>query len=137
MKLFSLLAFVLAAFAVHAHGQDAALIAHPSVGDATVSAEDVKGILLGTKTKWDGGGVIKLVVLSEGAVHDKVIKDYTQRTSDQFDKYWKKQVFTGKGIMPQVVKTDAEVLDYVAKTPGAFGYVAKENATAAVKLLGP
>ena len=137
MKRLSILVVALAIFAIHARGQDAALIAHPSVGDTKVSAEDVKGILLGTKTKWDAGGVIKLIVLSEGVVHEKVIKDYTQRTGDQFDKHWKKQVFTGKGIMPQVAKTDAEVVDYVAKTPGAFGYVARENATDSVKLLTP
>ena len=137
MKRLSLLALVLGVFLAAGHAQDAALIAHPSVGDAKLSADDVKGILLGTKTKWDSGGVIKVVVLSDGALHDRVIKDFTQRTSDQFDKYWKKQVFTGKGIMPQVAKTDAEVLEYVAKTPGAFGYVGKENATGAVKVLTP
>lgn len=71
---------------------------------------------------------IRLVVLTEGEIHAAVLHTYAQRAPDQFDKWWKKQVFTGKGAMPAQAKTDAEVVDYVAKTPGAFGYVAKSSA---------
>jgi ABC-type phosphate transport system substrate-binding protein len=115
--------------------QDAVFIAHPGVSD-TISADDAKNILLGIKTKWDGGaGNIKLIVLAEGPVHEKVIRDYTQRSPDQFDKYWKKLVFTGKGIAPAAAKTDAEVVEFVSKNTGAFGYVAKESAGDKVKIL--
>ena len=31
-------------------------------------------------------------------------------------------VFTGKAFMPKTLGSDAEVLDYVAKTKGAIGY---------------
>lgn len=137
MKKLFLLSLLCAAVTGALHAQDAALIVHPASAEVKLSPDDVKGLLLGTKTKWDGGTVVKLVVLAEGPVHEKVIKDFTQRTGDQFDKYWKKQVFTGKGIMPHVAKSDAEVVEYVAKTPGSFGYVARESATAAVKVVAP
>jgi ABC-type phosphate transport system substrate-binding protein len=110
-------------------------IAHPSTAESVVSAEDAKNILLGNKTKWGSGANIKLVVLTDGEVHESVVKDHTQRTTDQFDKHWKKLVFTGKGAMPATGKTDADVIAYVAANPGAFGYVAKDSATAQVKVL--
>lgn len=114
---------------------DAAFVTHPSNASAALSKEDVKNILLGNKTKWDSGGVIKLAVLTEGAVHDAVVQVFTARSADQFDKYWKKQVFTGKGIAPDAFKTDADMLAFVAKTPGAFGYVSSSAKTEGVKIL--
>jgi ABC-type phosphate transport system substrate-binding protein len=124
-----------AALALAAKGQDIVLVVNPAVTEASVSNEDAKNILLGNKAKWESAGNIKVVLLSEGAVHEKAIQEFTQRTADQFDKFWKKQVFTGKGIMPAQVKTDADVIDYVAKNAGAFGYVAKASVTDKVKVL--
>lgn len=135
MKRFFISLLTFAAMALGAKAQDVVLIVNPSVTENSVSREEAKNILLGNRTKWESAGNIKVVLLADGAVHDKAIQQFTQRTSEQFDKFWKKQVFTGKGIMPPQVKTDAEVIDYVAKTPGAFGYIAREGATAKVKIL--
>lgn len=121
-------------FTAAAFAQDVTLIAHPSVSENTLSADDVSNILLGKKTSWSSG-VIKLAVLADGPVHDNMLKAYAQRTADQFDKHWKKLVFTGKGIMPSQFKTEAELLAYVANTPGAFGYVAPGAVTGAVKAI--
>lgn len=119
-------ASMLAAISLHA---EAVFIAHPDTAAASLSKDQLKSILLGTQTKWDGGGVIKLAVLAEGPTHESVISTFTGRTADQFDKYWKKQVFTGKGIMPDQFKTDADIVAFVARTPGAFGYADSAAAT--------
>lgn len=131
--LFTLLALAVSTVAGHAAG--VVFITHPATAEAAVSADEAKNILLGNKTKWGSGPNIKLVILTEGPVHDEVIKDHTQRTADQFDKHWKKLVFTGKGSMPATGKTDAEIIAYVAANPGAFGYVAKDSVTSQVKVL--
>jgi len=130
----SLLAFGALAGGVSA--ADYQMIASPDVAVASVSKEDAKNILLGNKIKWDSGVVIKLAILSGGAAHDKVISEITARTSDQFDKYWKKQVFTGKGVMPEVMADDAAMVAFVAKNPGSFGYVSAGAKTDGVKTLG-
>ena len=135
MKRFITLLFACTVLAVAARAADFQLITHPGTPAATLSKEDAKNILLGTKGKWDNGTVIKLAILSGGPAHDKVINDLTARTADQFDKYWKKQVFTGKGIMPEILADDAAMVAYVAKTPGAFGYVSGGAKTDGVKIL--
>jgi ABC-type phosphate transport system substrate-binding protein len=117
------------------HAGDAVFIAHPDVSTSSFSKEEVKNILLGNKTKWDGGGIIKLAVLSEGPTCDSVILTYTSRSADQFDKYWKKMLFTGKGMAPDAFKTDAEMIAFVAKTPGAFGYIAEGASPTGVKTI--
>lgn len=133
MKTF-LLVLAFAAAVGLARAQDAAFVAHPGVADGAVSAADIKNILLGTKSNWKSGP-LRLIVQTEGPVHAKVIQQFTQRSPDQFDKYWKKQVFTGKGTMPATAKTDADVIAFVASTAGAFGYVAATSVTDTVKLL--
>lgn len=127
MKRLSLLTILLAltstAFA------DGVFIANKDLKLTSISADDAKNILLGNKVKTDDGVVIKLSVLTDGPVHEKIIRDYTQRSTDQFEKYWKKQVFTGKGIMPNMAKSDSEQVDYVGKTSGAFGYADQSKVT--------
>lgn len=112
-----------ALLATAAAAADAIFIAHPDAPSTQLPREDVKNILLGNRTKWEAGQVIKLAVLTEGAAHESVMQGILGRTPDQFDKFWKKQVFTGKGVMPVQFKTDAEIVGYVAANPGAFGYV--------------
>lgn len=114
--------------------QGVVFIVHPGVPDITVSPAEVRNILLGTKTSWSSGP-IRLVVQREGAAHEWVVREFTQRTPDQFDKFWKKQVFTGKGTMPALAKSEAEAVELVATTPGAFGYASRAAVTDKVKML--
>lgn len=129
-----LLGFLLA-FAASAPAADAVFVTNPSTAADSLTKEDIKNILLGNKTKWDTGGIIRLTVLTTGTAHESVIQEYTARSADQFDKYWKKQVFTGKGSAPNSFKTDAELVAFVAKTPGAFGYIASGTAPDGVKVV--
>jgi ABC-type phosphate transport system substrate-binding protein len=129
-SLLAVLAFALSTSLASA----ATFVTNPS-GPDSLDRNDVKNILLGNKTKWDAGGLIKLAVLTEGATHDAVLQEFTARSADQFDKYWKKQVFTGKGVSPDAFKTDADLVAFVAKTPGAFGYISDGPTPAGVKVV--
>jgi ABC-type phosphate transport system substrate-binding protein len=133
MKLLTLLLALTAGITVAA-AADAVFVVNPGVADSSLSTTEVKNILLGTRVNWSNGPV-KLVIQAGGAVHEAVIRQFTARSPDQFDKYWKKQVFTGNGVMPTVAKSDAEVITLVAETPGAIGYVATGTATDKVKVL--
>lgn len=64
-----------------------------------------------------------------------MIQQFAARTPDQFEKFWKKQVFSGKGAMPEVFKTEAELVVYVSRTPGAFGYVDDSTPTSGVSVV--
>lgn len=117
------------------HAQDVSFVTHPSTPADQLSAKDISDILSGNLTKWEHGAVIRLAVQTSGDIHTKTVRDYTQRTPDQFEKFWKKQVFTGKGSMPELAKSDADMIAYVARTPGAFGYVAAASVTPQVKVI--
>ena len=135
MKRFSSVLLVGALLVGAARGAEYKFIVHPGTAVAALSREEAKSMLLGNQGRWDNGTAIKLAILAGGPVHESVITEITARTPDQFDKYWKKQVFTGKGVMPEIMPDDAAMVAYVARTPGAFGYVSAAAKTEGVKVV--
>jgi ABC-type phosphate transport system substrate-binding protein len=49
--------------------------------------------------------------------------------------FWLQQVYSGRSTPPAVKATDADVLAFVAATPGAIGYVAAAPSAGGVKVL--
>lgn len=136
MQRFILQALLWLALTTVIHAADFQFIVHPdTILGTAVSKDDVKKILLGSKDRWDNGNIIRVAILAAGPVHDAVIGGVTARTADQFDKYWKKQVFTGKGVMPVIMADDAAMLAYVMKTSGAFGYISSSTKADQVKVI--
>jgi ABC-type phosphate transport system substrate-binding protein len=110
------------------------VIAHPAVAVTSLPRADVRAFLLGTNTNWpSGGGAVRLAVLTSGPAHEAAMADIVGRTPAQFDNHWKRLVFTGGGAMPHLGRNEAEVVAYVASTPGALGYVGPAALTDAVK----
>lgn len=114
---------------------DAVFVVNKGTKISAISSDDASDILLGNKVRFDDGTAVRLAVQTSGPVHEEIIHKYARRSTDQFAKYWKRLVFTGKGVMPQQCDSDAAVIDYVSKTPGGIGYVAKASATADVAVL--
>jgi hypothetical protein len=111
------------------------LVANPSVHASAVSAEDVKNVFLGTKKSLPDGSNVEPVLAESGAAHDAFLKDVLGKSDQALRNYFKTLVFTGKGSMPKSFSSDAEILKYVAKTPGAIGYVSAGADAAGVKKL--
>lgn len=107
---------------VYAQNDAVVLVAHNSVPGNALSKTDVQNIFLGKKTKLESAP-ISIILLKEGELHEQFLKDYLSRTPDQYLKYWKKLIFTGEGKAPKTVATEEELVQYVAATEGAIGYV--------------
>lgn len=105
------------------NAQDVVIIANSDVPAASLAAADIQNIYLGNKTSWENGSKINFITMQEESIEDAFLKAYVGRSSAQYKTYWKKQVFTGKGKMPQSVGSDQEMVDLVSGTSGAIGYV--------------
>lgn len=103
------------------------VIVNQNVEMTTLSEEVLKDLFLGRKSSWaDGSNVV--VVLSKSSGSTETILKMVNKSPAQFQTCWKKLVFTGKGSMPERLDTDEAVAAFVAKTPGAIGFVDKEKA---------
>lgn len=105
------------------------LIAHAEIPERPFSKTEVQNIFLGKVTKIEGTK-ITFVILKSGDVHADFLEAYLSRTPSQYKKYWKKLVFSGKGKSPKTFKTEEALMEYIAQTPGALGYVGASTADA-------
>lgn len=127
--------FLLAASCVALPAADFKVVANQSVGAASVSSDELKAVFLGTKTSLGDGSHVAPVLEKSGAAHEAFLKDCVGKSEAALNTYYRSLVFTGKGSMPKTVGSDADVLEYVAKTKGAIGYVASSTSPSGVKVL--
>jgi len=103
------------------------VIANPNV---SVSADDVRDIFLGEK---QFAGDVKLIVIDNAAMQNTFLSQVMQMDAAKYNGIWTKKSFRD-GLTPPAVKSgDAEVSEFVKRTPGSIGYVS--SAPAGVKVI--
>ncbi|WP_207679017.1 hypothetical protein [Desulfonema magnum] len=102
---------------------DVLLIAHKSVPEKVLSEKEVRQIFMRKKMKWADNSVIKPAVLEDTEIHDAFLEQHVGRSRSKWRAYWKKMVFTGRGLPPKTFESQKELVRYVAETPGAVGYI--------------
>jgi ABC-type phosphate transport system substrate-binding protein len=125
------LATVVALFAAPAMAEETVIV-NGAASVAGLSEDELKDYYLGKKSSWPDGSKVVVVVLKDGASHEKLMGKLG-KSSSQFTTGWKKLVFTGKGAMPEQVGSEDELVAFVAKTPGSIGFVDAGKAKDGVK----
>jgi predicted outer membrane repeat protein len=138
MKLHRVVVFVAGAVVLSAVTASAAgvkVIANSSVSGGAISADELRSVFLEEKNSLSDGTHVEPVLAKGGAAHDAFLKDYLGKNDAALQTYYRSLVFTGKGSMPKIAGSDAEVAAYVAKTKGAIGYVSGDADAAGAKTL--
>jgi ABC-type phosphate transport system substrate-binding protein len=125
------LAVVLTAAAAHAQ---VLIIAHPGVKASEVSKNDVRDIFSGASKNLSGSNVVP-ALLKSGNTHDSFLTQYVGKNDSAFRATWRSMVFAGEAAMPKTLDSEAAMVEHVAHTPGAVGYIAKATAHEGVKVL--
>jgi hypothetical protein len=120
--------------ACQVHAAGVKVIANPSVKADSISAGDLKNVFLEDSDSLAGSHV-EPVLAKGGPVHEAFLKQYLGKSDAALQAFYRSMVFTGKGSMPKVFASDAEIVAYVAKTKGAIAYVSSETSAAGVKTL--
>lgn len=111
------------------------IVANPSVATNSVSLAELKGIYLEENTALADGTHVQPVLAKGGSAHEMFLKQYLDKSDPALQIYYRSLVFTGRGSMPKMVQSDAEMLVYVAKTKGAIGYVSANASIEGVKVV--
>ena len=111
------------------------VIVHPSTPIATVDRAFLGEIFLKKITRWRNGEPIYPVDLVDSPVRRRFNEDVLQRSVAAVRSYWQQIVFSGRGLPPPELESEAEVVRYVLRTPGAVGYVSPDVATGGAKVL--
>ena len=118
-----LAALVLWAMAGRGVASELKIIANPGVKISAISLKELRGIFLETRTLLADGSRVEPVLLRSGLVHEQFARQIIGKTDAALETYYRSLVFTGKGLIPKRVGSDAEVIDYVVRTKGAIGYI--------------
>jgi ABC-type phosphate transport system substrate-binding protein len=120
-------------FVVQAKAQ-VIVVANNSVKASDVSKNDLKDVFTGSSTSLGGGGVVP-ILLKAGTAHEEFLQAYIGKNDTAYRAGWRSLVFSGQGSMPKSVDGDAAVVEFVAHTPGAIGYIGKASPHEGVKVL--
>ena len=135
MKLFKQIVLLGLLFWVPLSFAELSVIVHKSNTDE-MSADHLKMIFLGKLKGFPTAGKAVPLDLPEGnAVRASFLKNVAKKSQAQFTAYWAKLMFTGKGVPPKVVDTEADMIALVAKNPSIVGYVDSANVTADVRVV--
>jgi ABC-type phosphate transport system substrate-binding protein len=129
-----LLLIVLILAATAAFAEDVAVVVNPSTKISDVSSSDLRDVFNGEKSTLAGVHVVP-VTLRGGPAHEAFLKAHVGKSDSAFRASWRSLVFTGQGSMPKTFDTEAALIDYVAATPGAIGYVSRSTNRDKVKTL--
>src|SRR6202162_2186049 len=128
-----LMAFIPCASAAWA--QDVILVANKNVHITEIKNSDLRAIFRGEKTRFADGSHAVPVTLKGGPAHEVFLKNHVGEGPEEFRSQWRKVVFTGQGAMPKAFDSASALIEYVAATPGAVGYVSRISLQNRVKLL--
>lgn len=132
---FFALAALLAALApLRVHAQ-VVVIANSSVTTAEISSAELRDIFTGAASSLKGSGQVAPVLLKGGPAHDDFLTAYIGKSDAAFRAGWRSLLFSGQSAMPKTFDSDADVVEYVARTRGAVGYISRSSPHTGVKTL--
>jgi hypothetical protein len=101
------------------------VIANPDNPAGSVSREFLERAFLKKASDWGDGTSIRPVDLRvDSGVRRAFSRTVLRRSTAAVRSYWQQQIFSGRGVPPPELDSDAAVVDYVLKHRGAVGYVA-------------
>jgi len=105
-----------------AYGLD--VIANDSVNVHSLNVAQLRRIYSMRQTLWSKNHPIIVYVLpSKHPIHKKFSKQMLHIFPYQLDRIWNKLTFSGLGVAPRVVNSQAELINIVNTTVGAIGYI--------------
>jgi len=99
------------------------IIVHPETGISQLQTEDLVRLYLMEQTHWADGTAVQLFDLRGSTAAKKVFYDALGRQPRDLKRSWMRLILAGEATSPTTVRDVAAMVDGVAETPGAIGYV--------------
>lgn len=129
---------VLIAFSRVAASADTTVFVIVNAKNPTVKADRalITDLFLKKRTRWSADLAAQPVDLGQKSeTRGRFSRAVLGRDVASVRRYWAKLVFSGRGVPPPELATDADVIKYVAEHPGGVGYVASVSGVVGVKVI--
>jgi ABC-type phosphate transport system substrate-binding protein len=112
------------------------IVVHPDNATTSVDRKFLADAFLKKATRWPNGDTIKPADLGpEAPVRRRFTDDVLRRSIAAVKSYWQQRIFSGRDVPPPELESDAQVVRWVLKYPGAIGYVASGAAVQGAKIV--
>jgi len=103
---------------------DYQVIVHPSNSVRAVARTFLRGVYLRKNTTWTTGETIRPVGLGKRfPARVRFAREVLNKSPSQLRSYWNQQIFSGRGVPPPELDSEAAVITYVMRNRGAIGYL--------------
>lgn len=124
MVIATLAVLVFASPATAQGAPDFKVIVHESNPVTSMTSGEVSNLFLKKVTRWsDGQPVLPVDLAAQSRIRGSFSEIIHRKSTTAVKAYWNRQIFSGRGVPPPERRNDREIIDYVASTPGAIGYV--------------
>ena len=104
-----------------------AVVAHADVTTQRLTRDTTRAIFAMRQRTWPDGQAVRVFVLDNNhPVHARFAKELLAVYPHQLQLAWDRMVFSGTGQAPNRVQDQQEMLERIATTPGALGYLERE-----------
>ncbi len=112
-----------------------ALVAHKAVSNTALSSREAAEIYRMEHNKWDDGSLVVIVDLATKSDVKAQFYNFINAKERELKNVWMRFILSGEGRAPTVARSEQEMVDLVANTEGAVGYVGAGFVTDQVKVL--
>nr|WP_183326246.1 hypothetical protein [Halomonas cerina] len=106
---------------------DVLLVANDGVETHHLTRDTTRAIFAMRQRTWPDGQAVRVFVLNnDHPVHGRFVKERLSVYPHQLQLAWDRVVFSGMGQAPNRVRDQQEMLERIAETPGALGYLERE-----------
>lgn len=131
-KFFLMLALLLTSYVIS--NAQVVIIANKSVNVSKINIATLINIYQLEQTEL-GGAKVQLFDLNEESGAKQAFYSALGKPASEYKKIWMKKKLTGNGNPPKPVSNEDEMVNKVANTPGAIGFVSASKVNGNVKVI--
>ena len=119
-----------------AQGGSFRVIVNSSNPAGSLRSAHVSDLFKGKVQRWDHGEAVAPVDQSaSSSVRASFSKSVHHKSVGAVQAYWQQMIFSGRGVPPAELHSNAEVVAYVQRNSGAIGYVSSSTSLNNVKVV--
>ncbi len=112
-----------------------AVIAHKSVPVDTIKKSELLDFYTADIKKWINGEKVIVNDLKPKGEVKKIFYKFLGKTPSRMKSIWLRNMLSGEGDPPEALKSEEEMLQKIAATPGAIGFLSHTKVDNNVKTL--
>jgi ABC-type phosphate transport system substrate-binding protein len=134
LKIIFLVIAILLCFAKNAFAQ-VAVITNPSVEKNDITSGELLDFYSRDVRVWKNGDPVIVFDLKSKSEIKDTFYNFLGKSTSRMKSIWMKKMLSGEGDPPEALETEEAMLEKVASTPGAIGFVSQSKVTENVKVL--